>query len=233
MNKKTTLCSKLKSSFGKSFTCKNKKGNVYSLTNKKKECLHLELNDDNSLRVQSLQKCPDTSGSATMIKLEKIGKEMGLDRIELADGQWLELECGKAKTFSILVKYINILADGESWYNKLGYKSKSHEAELKHNKSIGQMNAGVFVQKVINFHKKSPYKRNDYWGSLDKTVKDYFSGIKEALKTELPTKQFSIKDCVKYKWLEYLTWRMHSMLFSKSKSKTKLRYDNLNLSLKL
>ena len=241
VTKKTKLCTKLERSFGKGFTCKNKKGfegsltykklNRYTLTNKRKTCLDLELNDD-SLSVYHLNKCPDSSGSATMAKLEKVGKEMDLDHIDLQDGQSLIFECNKNK-LTILTKYVNILADGESWYNKLGYKSKTHQAEVRNNKQIGQMNAGEFVREVMNFRKKSPYKRMDYWGPLDVTVKEYFTGIKEALKKELPTKQFSKHECVKYRWLEYMMWNINSMLWSKSKSKSKIQYDGQNLSLPL
>ena len=194
--KKNILCSKLKRTFGKRFVCKASKENLYTLSNKKKECLNLELSPD-SLYVLQLKKCPDSSGSMIMKKLENVAKEMHLEHIDLADGQSLEFECGRKKGLSVLIKYINILADGESWYNKLGYKSNSHDAEVVHNKRIGQMNTADFVKSVMNFQKKSPYKRNDYWGPLNKTVKEYFTGIKEQLKLELPTKKFSDNKCIK------------------------------------
>ena len=237
VTKKTKLCTKLERAFKKGFTCKNKKGfrsenkNRYTLTNKRKTCLDLELNDD-SLFVVSLNKCPDSSGSVTMAELEKVGKDMKLDRIDLEDGQSLDFECNQ-KRLKVLTKYVNILADGESWYNKLGYKSLTHDAEVRHNKRIGQMNAGDFVREVMNFRKKSPFKRMDYWGPLNVTVKEYFTRIKEALKKELPTKQFSAHECVKYRWLHYLTWQINSIFWSKSKSKTKIKYDGSNLSLPL
>ena len=238
--KKTKLCSKLSRAFGKGFTCKNQKGfewptnkkyNRYTLTNKRKTCLDLELNDDN-LFVAHLNKCPDSSGSATMAKLEKVGKQMELDRIDLMDAQSLEFKCNK-KRLDVMTKYVNILADGESWYNKLGYKSLTHDAEVRHNKRIGRMNAGKFVRTLMNYRKKSPYKRMDYWGPLDVTVKEYFAGIKQALKTELPTKQTSPHACIKYRWLEYLTWNIHTMFFSRSTSRLKIQYDGVHLSLPL
>ena len=231
--KKTKLCTKLERAFKKDFTCKNKKGTVYSVTNKKKECLLLELNDDH-LDLAYLKKCPDSSGSATLEKLEKVGKEMGLARIDLHDHQHMKVDCGKKKDLFIFLTYLNILADGESWYNKMGYTSKTHQAEVRNNKRIGQMNAVEFVREVMNFRKKSPYKRMDYWGPLDRTVKEYFTGIKEALKTEQPTHRFLPHECIKYKWLEHLLENVNRMSKSiKSKSKCKIHYDAEHLSLPL
>ena len=231
--KKTKLCTKLERAFKKGFTCKNRKETVYSLTNKKKECLLLELNDDH-LDLAYLKKCPDSSGSASMALLKKVGKQMGLDRIDLHDHQHIKMDCGKKKDLFFFLKYLNILADGESWYNKLGYKSLTHDAEVRHNKRIGQMNAGDFVREVMNFRKKSPYKRMDYWGPLDVTVKEYFTAIKEALKTEHPTPRFLPHECIKYRWLEHLLENVNRMLKSnKSKSKCKILYDAEYLSLPL
>jgi len=224
MATKKKLCTKLRRAFGKGFTCKYiEKYKVYSLLNKKKECLELELNDD-VLTIGQLRKCQDSSGSATMEKIENVARQMGVKSIDLVDGQYLVLECGK-KTPIILMKYINILADGESWYNKLGYKSKMYDAEVLHNKRIGQMNAGLFVEKTMNYRKKCPYKRMDYWGPLDVTVKEYFTRIKEELKTDVPTKLSPLHECVKYKWLEYLLGNIMLMIRFKSKSKIKLFYN--------
>ena len=216
------------------FTCKQDKKNParYIVSEKGTECLVLELEGDRAFVVH-LNKCPNSAGSATMKTLETLSRKLGVSHIGLQDGSSLQLPCGK-KVLQIYISMLSILADGQSWYNSIGFKSPAHESETAHNALIGRMNAREFVERTLRLHKKKcPYKKMDYWGSLDRPVREYFTDIKLNLKTVSPTQDSTVAECVKYRWLEYFLKAVKDISLSPSKSPVKVMYDNFNLSLAL
>ena len=207
------------------FTCKQDQQNParYIVSEKGTECLVLELEGDRAF-VATLKKCPSSAGSATMKTVETMCRKMGVTHIDLLDVSTLELQCGK-KVLQIYISMLAILADGQSWYNSIGYKSPAHASETAHNALIGRMNAGEFVERTLRLHKKKcPYKKMDYWGSLDRPVREYFTKIKNNLKTVLLTKDSTEAECVKYRWLEYFLKAVKAVSLNKSKSPVKVMY---------
>jgi hypothetical protein len=230
-SKKKGFCNTARAAF-KGFTCKQDKKNPkrYMVSEKGTECLVLELEGDRAFVVH-LNKCPSSAGSATMKTLEPMCRKLGVSHIDLQDGSSLQLPCGK-KVLQIYLSMLTILADGQSWYNSIGFKSPAHESEMAHNARIGRMNAREFVERTLRLHKKKcPYKKTDYWGSLDRPVREYFTDIKLNLKTVSPTQDSTDTECVKYRWLEYFLKAVKEVSLSPSKSPVKVLYDNFNLSL--
>ena len=228
-----SFCDVVRTEF-KGYTCKRDKRYPlrYVVSEKGTECLNLEMNDDHAF-VLNLYKCPHSAGSATMKTLETTCRKLGLPAVKLQDGSALQIQCGK-KLLQIPMDMLTILADGQSWYNSIGYKSPTHASEVAHNRVIGRMNAQEFVERTLRLRKKKcPYKKMDYWGSLDRTVNDYFTDIKANLKLVSPTKDSTAAECVKYRWLEYFLQAVKHIRFGNSKSPIKVMYDSLNLSLPL
>ena len=227
------LCDNIKYTFQNGIAC-NVNGNNYKVTDGPEECLDILVNEEkNSFFVRSLHKCPHFSGSKIMEKIEQVARTLKFSKIDLQDGAHITVECGKMKPVTLMLNMLNILADGQSWYNSIGYKSPNHEAELAHNHQIGQMNVLDFLEKTLSL-RKNPYKRMDYWGSTDsKTVQEYFSDIKRQLKESLPSNKSPRTVCMKYRWLGHVLEEVRQFMFTDSKEPYKVLYDNLNLSLDL
>ena len=231
--RKPDLCENITYTFQNGIAC-NVNGNNYKVTDGPDECLDILIDEDaNSLFVRSLHKCPHFSGSKIMGNIEKVARTLKFSKIDLQDGAHMTVQCGKKKPVTIMLNMLSILADGQSWYNSIGYESPNHEAELVHNARIGQMNVQDFLEKTLSL-RKNPYKRMDYWGSTDKTVQEYFSDIKRQLKEEaLPSNKSPRGLCIKYWWLSHVLEEVRQFMFTDSKEPYKVLYDNLNLSLDL
>jgi hypothetical protein len=60
------------------------------------------------------------------------------------------LKPGECENINIKLAHLHILATGESWYNKLGYKSPDYEAEYAHNKLFIQSDFVATLSKYYN-----------------------------------------------------------------------------------
>jgi hypothetical protein len=98
--------------------------------------------------------------------------------IELTDVSQIKI-CGKPISLYIL----KILTTGQSWYNKHGYFSKHHTAEIGHNESIINKPYEEFINTV--YKEEEEEERNKgirLFPDTGKTVKDYFNYVLSDIK---------------------------------------------------
>jgi hypothetical protein len=110
----------------------------HSYVNENKQCLHID----------SLHRCSDSSGTHLIKLIEKLAKNINIQYTSLWDVSRLKL--GECENINIKLAHIHILATGESWYNKLGYKSPDYEAEYAHNKLFIQSDFVATLSKYYN-----------------------------------------------------------------------------------
>lgn len=114
------------------------------------ECItyHTYINDNKQcLHIDSLHRCSDSSGTKLIKLIEKLAKKANIQYISLWDVSRLKpKEC---ENINIKLANLHILATGESWYNKLGYKSPDYDDEHAHNKLLIQSD---FVTKLSKYY---------------------------------------------------------------------------------
>lgn len=109
------------------------------------ECIHFIIND-NYIYIESLNRCDNISGTKILNNIYKLAQQLGnIKYIQLVDDSYI-LKCNKR----ISLATIKILTTGQSWYNKLEYKSKNIKNELISNKKIIDEPYIDFITKIPN-----------------------------------------------------------------------------------
>jgi hypothetical protein len=124
-------------------------------------CVAFTIENENILYIEKLSKCVK-SGTDTLDKMDSLAKKLGMGELHLVDGSGIN-DCGVNVSLSKLL----ILATGESWYNKMGYKSENDDIEKEVNEEIRKRNVNQFITECIEaerqrLKKKKPlirYKR--------------------------------------------------------------------------
>lgn len=94
-------------------------------------CIQFEIKNDH-IYIKSLNRCGDIYGTTLLNKIFNLAQELqNIQNIQLYDESYI-LKCNKI----ISLATIKILITGQSWYNKLGYKSENYENKLISNKQI-------------------------------------------------------------------------------------------------
>ena len=200
-----------------------------------KNCLHIIFHTSHNsgndyIELFKLNRC-HFQGSAnleTLIKYAKYLKntlKINLDKIYLEDRSIIP-------DTNIRLWLLSILTTGESWYNRIKFKSGDYENEKEHNSNIIEMNIMDFINLCIRETKRKRTERkfnNDINESLikrimsffdkynkSKSVKDVFIEIKNQLKENKisPEDTFMIgkileiiylSSIIRYDWVLYYT----------------------------
>lgn len=101
-----------------------------------KNCImfHYYTDTDNTegIYIDGLDKCLLNTGTELLTKIEEFARLANIKHIHLEDVSVITPCVG----VGIRLYYLNILCTGQSWYNKHGYKSENHDAEIAHNINI-------------------------------------------------------------------------------------------------
>jgi len=123
-------------------------------TNTSKICLRLDFNHSKKdLYIEELNKC-SINGRTNLINAIKIAKKLEYNTIRLGDFSEIN---GNYCSYSL--KIYNILLNGESWYNKYGLKSETHELEKK---KIIKIRNKSFINNIDKFMEKYKKKSKDF-----------------------------------------------------------------------
>ena len=126
-------------------------------------------NKTNSIYLDALSKCA-YSGSDILEKLDRIGKSLGIDYIKLADASHIrDDECKEYDSPTIELSLLNLLANGESWYNSKGYFSKNAKKEREQLNETLQYPFFDFFRNCIEVNRK---KRINYPSLVIKELTD-------------------------------------------------------------
>lgn len=130
-------------------------GDGFQMTNRDQDvCAQVTIKSKTHLYLDNLYKCGVFSGTKVINTVESFAKKYGYRTIELEDDSRIE----SAKTrfrkkggrCMIWVPILQILATGETWYNKLGYKSKFYAQEVAHNKKIIEKPFITLIMDIAN-----------------------------------------------------------------------------------
>jgi hypothetical protein len=155
-----------------------------------KTCIHFNFTD-NEANLNYLGTCGNdkkysySENLKRFIKFAKFLKKIDnrLSKIRLVDKSYIEI--GK---FGIPLYILDILTTGESFFNKIGFKSDNYEKEKKHNRKYLNMNFINFLKEVFGSNSydnllKKIYKLLHITNNKENiTVKKVFQKIKEILK---------------------------------------------------
>lgn len=101
--------------------------------------------------------CDDMTGKEILNKIIKIADRLNKN-IELSDSSYKIFETMKC-TYSL--SHFHILLHGESWYNKFGFKSKTHEEDKLHNEKIRNLPLHEFIQMAKDIYIKKELRELD------------------------------------------------------------------------
>ncbi len=100
------------------------------------------------------------SGTELLYLLYKVAKELKTNIIIEDDEsfKYFYFKPDSKVSCGFLLADYNILLNGESWYNKHGYYSESHEEELEHNENVRSMTISEYfddnsitIDKILNY----------------------------------------------------------------------------------
>ena len=164
-------------------------------------CADIIIKSDSHIYLNNLYKCTGFSGTEVLHVIEDFAKKNGYKTIELEDAAEIvgrpsmrSAASGYGRC-SIMLSFFNILATGETWYNKHGYVSKFTEQEKEHNAKIIQKPFVQYIKdlqirlEVDDSHIKPILDGMKYYVKTKKaqnkiTIKELFAKIKEDLKSE-------------------------------------------------
>ena len=142
------------------------------------------------------------TGRQVIEAVEAFGRRYGYKIIELEDDSRIESSKTpfrpKGGSCVIWLPILQILAYGETWYNRMGYRSKFYDQEVAHNKKIISMKYRTFISGI-----------NQYMDYYNNAPKNYASlqhlfefGVKISGKKEPTVQEVFSKAIQKVKGLE-------------------------------
>ncbi len=170
-----------------------KKGDQYELICTGQESTKFTIKQD--ILLDKLIGCDTMTGKEILNKIIKIADRLNKN-IELTDVSYKKFETMECR-YSLY--HFHILLHGESWYNKFGFKSHSHEEDKLHNAKIRNLPLYKFIQMAKDAYitkelreldmdcevmERRPflYKELELYKSVDKFKE---SKTKEIIETEL------------------------------------------------
>lgn len=179
--------------FSSKFTVtKNDKNGTYTIKNGSDLCLEFEFKrtegNETVLFVSRIQKCggDERSGNALVKLIDGLVESIPeVKYIVLVDGSSITI-CRDTRwgDIDVSLAHLKILTSGLSWYNSLGYKSLTHDADVLYNARIINRHMKDLLPEMYDEDglKKFYGKANMLFPELptDMTIKDY---ITEMLKT--------------------------------------------------
>lgn len=130
------------------------------------ECTKFGLSLDN-IFISSLQKCSSDSGTNLLERIKKLGEELRVKYINLADVSFISVNGEHEDKCSFSLAMFNILKNGISWYNKMGFISHNFKNEVKNNETIREYNLETFLNVAVNEEHQKEISE------LEKEIKKY------------------------------------------------------------
>jgi hypothetical protein len=119
---------------------------------------HIEIIKDSELDkhlimgIDSLRKGIHVSGSQHLKMLEEVAKNLSVTQVYLMDSSHIKYTDINGK-YLVPIDSLNTLCDGETWYNRRGYKAKNHEEICQYNKqAIEKLFCLADIPKDISWH---------------------------------------------------------------------------------
>lgn len=99
---------------------------------------------DNHMVLRYLRRCSKISGTDILQRIITIGRRLSLDRIKLEDASLIRCD------FPLYT--LSMLQHGETWYNRMGFRSADYEENKKFSEKLRQENWEDFVHEMFKRH---------------------------------------------------------------------------------
>jgi hypothetical protein len=136
-------------------------------------CLSKLIDNNERLHISNIYKNPIVTGSKIMKICEYYGIKNNYKIISLMDNAMII-----TINYQFMLRCLSILIYGESWYNRLGYKSDNYCQEINDNKAIINLPISEFLRLI-------KYTNNINIIDDSITIKDYFSNNKSKLDIDI------------------------------------------------
>jgi hypothetical protein len=113
------------------------KANTINIKLSQDNCmLYLQITDD-YMYLSWLVSCSKMKGTQMLNNIILFCKKNNINKIELKDDSLIQAKCtDNSEGFLYNFAMYKIIKNGESWYNKNGFKSENYKQEIEHNKEI-------------------------------------------------------------------------------------------------
>lgn len=119
------------------------------------QCSNIEILTPDHIYLDYLERCGSKSGRKVIETIEDFARRYGYKTIELEDDSRIVSHKTRFRVqggeCSFWLPILQILAYGETWYNRMGYKSKFYDEEISHNKKIISMKYRKFISEINKF----------------------------------------------------------------------------------
>jgi hypothetical protein len=157
------------------FTQANK--NTIRITNKRDGtgCGKIIIEEKDYIYIDLIGKCGTASGTSIIKAIEDFAHKCKYRKLGLEDDSRLGtriVRLPEGGVCEMFLSAISILTTGETWYNKLGYKSEWYDKEVAHNKRIIAKPFLSFMNKdVLNIAKTYGWQ-DDWFTEFEATMKE-------------------------------------------------------------
>lgn len=168
--------------------------NIIRITNKRDgtNCGKIIIKEKDYIYIDLIGKCGSASGTAVIKAIEDFAhkckyRKLGLEDDSRIGTRTIKPEGGFCEFF---LSGISILSTGETWYNKLGYKSEWYDKEVAHNKRIIAKPFLAFMNNDIRTIARNLGWDSKYFARFDNMMKDCTMIVKQSELEKISVKDF-------------------------------------------
>jgi hypothetical protein len=129
------------------FTHKNQNGSITTVASPMYALIHYT-----TMSLEKITRCDGKSGKEILQTWIAFARDIGIKKIELMDAAIIYIpgeEYGKSEC-GISLSALLLLSKGESWYERMGFRSRSYEEDHKQNEVIRSLDFPQFIELVAN-----------------------------------------------------------------------------------
>ena len=177
------------------FIFKEANKNTIRITNKRDgaSCGQIIIEEKDYIYIDLIGKCGTASGTAVIKTIEDFARKCKYRKLGLEDDSRLgtrSVRLPEGGLCEMFLSAISILTTGETWYNKLGYKSEWYDKEVAHNKRIIAKPFLSFMNKdVLNIAKTYGWQ-HDWFTKFEATMKECDTIVSKSKLEKISVKDF-------------------------------------------
>ena len=170
------------------------RNNEISIYNKETgtACGKIEIEKRDEIYIDLIGKCGSISGTEIIKVIEDFAQKCKYRKLALEDDSRLGTKVQKPEGgfCEFFLAGLSILTTGETWYNRLGYKSDYYDKEVKHNKRIIAKPFMSFMNKDIRKYLEDAGWPHGYLVKFDNMMKDCTTIVSQSELDKMTVKDF-------------------------------------------
>jgi hypothetical protein len=179
------------------FVFKQANKSTIRITNKRDGtgCGQIVIEEKDYIYIDLIGKCGTASGTSIIKAIEDFAHKCKYRKLGLEDDSRLgtrSVRLPEGGLCEMFLSAISILTTGETWYNKLGYKSEWYDKEVAHNKRIIAKPFLSFMNKDVLNIAKSYGWQDDWFVKFEATMKECETIVPKSKLEKISVKDFFI-----------------------------------------